>query len=510
MTRRKANLAICLGRLGGELLGLGDRLVDGADHVEGRLRQIVVFAGDDALECLDRVLELHEHARGAGEHFGDVERLAEEALDLARARHHQLVLFGELIHAQNGDDVLQRLVLLQHTLHRTGDVVVLLADDTGVEHARGRVERIDRREDRLLGDRAAEHRRRIQMGERGRRRRVGQVVGGHVNGLERRDGTFLRRSDAFLQVAHLSSQRGLVTDGARRAAEERGHFGAGLRKAEDVVHEQEHVLVVLVAEILGHGERGERNAETRAGRLVHLAIHEADLGAFVEDGQAVLADERMALGVLLGLDDAGFDHFVVEVVALTSAFTDAREHRDAAVELLDVLPRAAPRRGTRGTGSACIGMAYYYSDVFSGTIYEITSYSGSDDFYNVGGPETNKGYVGMRFIATGTTANNWGAVGSFGSTLTAIPKSTYVPTVGPIANGSIVEVIKPSGYLSLHHRNVSDLTHGLENSYYKGCKNTAATTLDGTPPIETFITNPNTIRVNKAGRDISEPIIEVE
>jgi len=76
--------------------------------------------------------------------------------------------------------------------------------------------------------------------------------------------------------------------------------------------------------------------------------------------------------------------------------------------------------------------------------------------------------------------------------------------------GSIVEVIPLSGYLPTHFRNTSDLTRGLENSFFRGSKNTAATTLDGSPPIETFNTNPNTLRVNKAGRDASEPILEVE
>jgi len=57
---------------------------------------------------------------------------------------------------------------------------------------------------------------------------------------------------------------------------------------------------------------------------------------------------------------------------------------------------------------------------------------------------------------------------------------------------------------------VSDLTTGLINSYYKGSKNTAATTLDGTSPIETFVSNPNTLVVNKTGRSTSEPILQVE
>ena len=106
------------------------------------------------LKPLIGLLDGHELAGDAGEDLGDVEGLRQEALDLARARHDQLVLFGQLVHAENGDDVLQRLVALQHLLDRAGDLVVLLADDAGLEDARGRVERIDGRVDAELGDRA--------------------------------------------------------------------------------------------------------------------------------------------------------------------------------------------------------------------------------------------------------------------------------------------------------------------------------------------------------------------
>ena len=58
-----------------------------------------------------------------------MEGLRQEALDLAGARDGQLVLFRELVHAEDGDDVLQLLVALQDLLHLAGDVVVLLADD---------------------------------------------------------------------------------------------------------------------------------------------------------------------------------------------------------------------------------------------------------------------------------------------------------------------------------------------------------------------------------------------
>ena len=83
-------------------------------------------------------------------------------------------------------------------------------------------------------------------------------------------------------------------------------------------------------------------------------------------------------------------------------------------------------------------------------------------------------------------------------------------SVFPTTNEKIVEVTPVSGYLKTHFRNTSDLTRGLQNSFYRGSKNNASTTLDGSSPVETFITNPNTLRVNKAGRDASEPILEVE
>ena len=67
-----------------DVLGLLEGLVDGADHVEGLLGQRIALAGDDHLEAADRLLEGDVFAGRAGEDLGDVERLRQEALDLAR------------------------------------------------------------------------------------------------------------------------------------------------------------------------------------------------------------------------------------------------------------------------------------------------------------------------------------------------------------------------------------------------------------------------------------------
>ena len=68
-------------------------------------------------------------------------------------------------------------------------------------------------------------------------------------------------------------------------------------------------------------ERGERDAQTGAGRLVHLAVDQRDLG----------------LAKVLLVDDAGLAHFVVEIVAFTGALADAGEHGETAVAFGDVV-----------------------------------------------------------------------------------------------------------------------------------------------------------------------------
>ena len=67
--------------------------------------------------------------------LGHKERLGKEALNLARPRHRQLILFGEFIDAQDGNDVLEVLVFLQDGFHGPRHAVMLLADDARIQHA---------------------------------------------------------------------------------------------------------------------------------------------------------------------------------------------------------------------------------------------------------------------------------------------------------------------------------------------------------------------------------------
>ena len=96
----------------------------------------------------------------------------------------------------------------------------------------------------------------------------------------------------------------MVTDSGRDTSEQGGHLGTGLGESEDVVDEEEHVLTLLVTEVLGDGQTGKGDTGTGTRGLVHLSEDESNLGVTIE------------------VDDTGLDHLVVEIVSFTRSLAD--------------------------------------------------------------------------------------------------------------------------------------------------------------------------------------------
>lgn len=117
-----------------DLLGLLLDVVDTTAHVESGLRKSIVVTTKDLLAGRDGVLERDELALDTSEDLSDSEGLAHETLDLTGTLDGELVLLGKLVHTENGDDVLKRLVVLEKLLDTSGNVVVLATDDGGVKH----------------------------------------------------------------------------------------------------------------------------------------------------------------------------------------------------------------------------------------------------------------------------------------------------------------------------------------------------------------------------------------
>src|SRR5256884_5111593 len=116
-----------------QLPGLLLHVLDPADHVERLLGKVVVLALADRLERGDRLFQRGEDARLPAELRRHVHGLGQEPLDPPGPLHGDLVLFTELVDAQDGDDVLQLLVPLQDPLHLAGHVVVVLPDVPGIQ-----------------------------------------------------------------------------------------------------------------------------------------------------------------------------------------------------------------------------------------------------------------------------------------------------------------------------------------------------------------------------------------
>ena len=176
---------------------------------------------------------------------------------------------------------------------------------------------------------AIESRDRVEMGEGRRRRRVGIVVGGHVDRLHRGDRALLGGGDALLQLADIGAERRLIADRAGHASEQRRDFRVGLHETENVVDEEQHVLALFVAEIFGDRDAGQRHAGARARRLVHLAVDQRGLR-----------------------EHARLLQFAIEIVAFARALADAGEHRDAAVLFGDVVDQFHDGDGLADAGAA--------------------------------------------------------------------------------------------------------------------------------------------------------------
>ena len=90
-------------------------------------------------------------------------------------------------------------------------------------------------------------------------------------------------------------------------------------------------------------------------------------------------------------------------------------------------------------------------------------------------------------------------------------KVSTLPFSGSISIGNeIVGVETVRGYLPTHYKYVNNLSEGLRRSYFKGSVQNSSTTPDGLSAVETFITNPNILKVAKTGRGSGEPILEVD
>jgi len=319
---------------GGNLGGLRLDLLDISDHVEGDLRDGIELTSEDLGEAGDGVLEGDISAWGTSKGLGDGEWLREESLDLSGSLDGQLLLGAQLSHTENGNDILEGLVVLEDLLDISSNVVVGGSDDVGVHNSGGGLEWVDSWVEAQLGDLSGEYGGGVQVGEGGGWRWIGQVISWHVDSLDGGNGTLEGGGNSLLHSTHIGGEGWLVTDSGRDSSEKGGHLRTGLSESENVVDEEKHILALGISEVLGNGETGKSDSGSGSWGLVHLSVDESDLGL-----------------VVLQTDNASLNHLVVQIVTLSSSLTDTGKHRVTTMRLGDVVDQLHNEDGLADSGT---------------------------------------------------------------------------------------------------------------------------------------------------------------
>ena len=89
---------------------------------------------------------------------------------------------------------------------------------------------------------------------------IGQIIGGDIDRLNRGYTPLTGGSDTLLQRPHLAIESRLIAHGAGQTPQQRRYFGSRLDIPKDIVDEEQNLTVLIISEILRHGQCGQGNA----------------------------------------------------------------------------------------------------------------------------------------------------------------------------------------------------------------------------------------------------------
>jgi hypothetical protein len=169
-------------------------------------------------------------------------------------------------------------------------------------------------------------------------------------------------------------------------------------------------------------------------------------------------------------------------------------------------------------GSTIVNVGELYSDVgynsYFDNGYARVDYEDYDGTYK---SKKVRGFIVTRKSNLIVPTNVTGISGSFyeediltDAYTTELILQEGLQTASLASDLNIISITTASGYLKSHYIYNKDRSVGLENTFFKGSKQTSATTIDGRAAIEEFISNPTILRVNENGRPNNEPILVVD
>merc|ERR1719498_716733 len=170
---------------GVELVTLVNGHLEVTNHIEGLLGVLISGTIKHSTEGLGGVSELYKFTGNTREHFGDSEGLGKELNNLSGSDDGESLLFRQLVHTKNGNNILEGSVILDELLDRTSNIVVSRSDDGDIEDSGGGLKRIDSGIDTKGGEVSGQHSVSIQVSECSGRSGIGEIISWYIDGLDR-------------------------------------------------------------------------------------------------------------------------------------------------------------------------------------------------------------------------------------------------------------------------------------------------------------------------------------
>jgi len=312
--------SVCSSVLSSHLSSLLKGFLEVSHHVEAGFWVVVTSSLEEGSETFNSLAQVDESSWLSRELLRHEEWLGKEFDDLSSSGDGKLILFVKFVHTQNSNDILERLVVLQQLLDTSGDSVVSVSDNGGIKHSGSGFEWVDGWINSQLSQGSGQHSGGIQVSEGGGWSWISDIISWYIDGLYGGDGSSLGGGNSFLEGTQIGSEGWLISDSGWDTSKKGRHLRAGLGESEDVVDEKQHILVLLVSEVLSDGETGKTNSGSGTWWLVHLSVDKSGLGSWA-----------------IGLDDTGLNHFVVKIVTLSGSLSDSSEDRVTSMLFGDVV-----------------------------------------------------------------------------------------------------------------------------------------------------------------------------
>ena len=104
---------------------------------------------------------------------------------------------------------------------------------------------------------------------------ISKIISWYIDSLHGGNGTRLGGGNSLLEGTQIGGKSWLISYSRWDSTKESRHLRASLGEYEDVVDEEEHILVLLISEVLSDGKSGKTNSGSGTWWLIHLSVHQS-------------------------------------------------------------------------------------------------------------------------------------------------------------------------------------------------------------------------------------------